>query len=254
MARVRLIHWRAAEAVRYIELLEDAGYQVEYSEAFQPALMRAWRDSPPDAFVFDLSRMPSHCREIAIALRQSKATRIVPMIFCEGVLEKIEKTRSLLPDAAYCEFTKLKSVLKAALKSGPKQVVVPAAMMDRYAGRTTAQKLGVREGSRVRLIDAPHDHKALGKLPAGVEFIESGAADVTLCFATEPTELQERLSELRAVAGQTKLWICWKKGKGTAGGVSERFVRESGIALGLVDYKICSVSDIWSGLLFSRKS
>ena len=118
-----------------------------------------------------------------------------------------------------------------------------------------AQKLGIKEGSRVRLIDAPRDlYKALGELPADVEFVESGAADVTLCFATEPADLQERLSELRAVAAQTKLWICWKKGKGTTGGVSERLVRQSGIALGLVDYKICSVSDIWSGLLFSRKS
>lgn len=128
-------------------------------------------------------------------------------------------------------------------------------MMDRYAGRTTAQTLGIKEGSRVRLVDAPRDvYKALGELPTGVESVEGGAADVTLCFATEPAELQERLSELRAVAGQTKLWICWKKGKGTVGGVSERLVRESGIALGLVDYKICSVSDTWSGLLFSRKA
>ena len=133
MARVRLIHWNAADAARYVELLGNAGHQVEYSETFQPALMRTWRESPPDAFVFDLSRLPSHCREIAIALRQSKATRPVPMIFCEGAPEKVEKTRSLLPDAAYCEFTKLKSVLKAALKSGPKQPVVPA-MMDRLCG------------------------------------------------------------------------------------------------------------------------
>lgn len=253
-ARVRLIHWNAAGAARYIDLLADAGYQVEYSHSFQPASMRAWRESPPDAFVFDLSRLPSHCREIAISLRQSKATRAVPMIFCEGLPGKIEQTRSLLPDAAYCRFTQLNDVLRTALESGPKLPVIPVAMMNRYAGRTTAQKLGIKLANRVRLIDAPRDvHKVLGELPDGVEFVEGGAAEVTVCFATDPAELQDRLSELRAVAGRTKLWICWKKGKGTAGGVSERLVRECGIALGLVDYKVCSVNDTWSGLLFSRR-
>jgi hypothetical protein len=84
--------------------------------------------------------------------------------------------------------------------------------------------------------------------------VDAGPAEVTLCFATDPAELQAQLTELRSLAAKTKLWFCWKKGKGTAGGVSERLVRETGLALGLVDYKICSISDVWSGLLFSRKA
>jgi hypothetical protein len=30
-------------------------------------------------------------------------------------------------------------------------------------------------------------------------------------------------------------------------------VRESALAVGLVDYKICSVNEVWTGLLFTRK-
>jgi hypothetical protein len=30
-------------------------------------------------------------------------------------------------------------------------------------------------------------------------------------------------------------------------------IREEAAAVGLVDYKICSVNDIWSGMLFARR-
>ncbi len=254
MLRLRLIHWNAAEAAPYLTLLKEAGHRVEYSPEFSPQLMREWRAAPPDAFIIDLSRLPSHGREIAIALRQSKATRCIPLLFCEGEGEKVAKTRALLPDAAFCKVSRLKSALRTATRSAPKTPEVPLAMMDRYAARTTAQKLGIRAGNTVALLEAGRDMPAaLGALPECVTFVETGAA-VTLCFVTDPNDLQRRISDLRSLAAQTKLWICWKKGKWAEGGVTERLVRETGIALGLVDYKICSVSDVWSGLLFAAKA
>jgi CheY-like chemotaxis protein len=253
MSRLRLIHWNAAEAARYLTLLRKAGHRVEYSPEFSPQLMRDWRKSPPDAFVVDLSRLPSHGREIATALRQSKATRPVPIVFCEGESEKVAKTREMLPDALYCQFGQLRSTVRTALRGGSSSQVVPTAMMDRYAGRTCAQKLGIRCGDAVCLIEPPRDMpNALGDLPADVTFVESPAA-VTLCFATDPQDLRRQLSELRSHASKTKLWVCWKKGKSAEGGVSERLVRETGLSLGLVDYKICAVSPVWSGLLFAAK-
>jgi CheY-like chemotaxis protein len=254
MLRLRLIHWNAAEAAPYLTVLKEAGHRVEYSPEFSPHLMREWRAAPPDAFIIDLSRRASHGREIAIALRQSKATRNIPLLFCEGEEEKVAKTRALLPDAAFCRFSCLKSALRTATRSAPKAPTVPVAMMDRYAGRTTAQKLGIRSGGAVALLDAGRDMPAaLGELPEGVTFVETGGA-VTLCFVTDAHELRRQISNLRSLAAQTKLWICWKKGKSAEGGVTERLVRETGIALGLVDYKICSVSEVWSGLLFAAKT
>jgi CheY-like chemotaxis protein len=254
MSRLRLIHWNAAEADRYLKLLKKAGHRVEYLPEFSPQLMREWRTSPPDAFVIDLTRLPSHGREIAIALRQSKATRRIPIVFCEGEDEKVAKTRAVLPDAVYCEFSRLKSSLRTAIRSAPETPAVPAAMMDRYAGRTTAQKLGIKKGDSVCLIEAPREVPgALGALPEGVTFVESPPAAVTLLFATDPQELRRQLAEWRSLAEETKFWVCWRKGKFAQEGISERFVRETGIALGLVDYKICSVSEVWSGLLFAGK-
>jgi CheY-like chemotaxis protein len=253
MSRLRLIHWNAGEAARYLKLLKEAGHRVEYSPEFSPPLLREWRASPPDAFVIDLTRLPSHGREIAVALRQSKGTSAIPIVFCEGEEEKIAKTRALLPDAVYCPFSRLKSNLRK-LGSARSAPVVPVAMMERYAGRTTAQKLGIRAGDAVCLLAAPREMpSALGDLPADVTFVESPPAAVTLFFATDPHTLRQELSELRSVAAQTKLWVCWKKGKANESGVSEPLVRETGISLGLVDYKICSVSNVWSGLLFAVK-
>jgi len=63
--------------------------------------------------------------------------------------------------------------------------------------------------------------------------------------------MQRELSKLRSLAAQTKLWVCWKKGKSRENGFGENLVRETGLALGLVDYKVCSINEVWSGLLFA---
>lgn len=257
MARVRLLHWRSAEAAAHVEALRSAGYEVEYEEQFRPGLMKAWRASPPDAFVIDLSRLPSQGREIAIALRQSPATRHVPIVFCGGTDEKIDRVRRDLPDAGYCTASKLSSSLRAAIKTPPLHPVKPVQMMDRYASRSTAQKLGITASSTVALFDPPRDFlKVLGALPSNVEFAEefSDKAAVTLCFVVNADSLRSVLSRVRPLASASKLWILWRKGalgKGT--GVTENFVRNEAIDLGLVDYKICSVNEVWSAMLFAAK-
>jgi hypothetical protein len=62
------------------------------------------------------------------------------------------------------------------------------------------------------------------------------------------------LSRLQHLAGQSKLWILWQKGgKAAAGDVTETGVRQHALDLGLVDYKICSVNNVWTGMLFAVK-
>jgi hypothetical protein len=53
----------------------------------------------------------------------------------------------------------------------------------------------------------------------------------------------------------SRIWILYPKqqtGKSTSG-LTQTLIRESAIAVGLVDYKICSVNEVWTGLLFTRK-
>jgi hypothetical protein len=108
----------------------------------------------------------------------------------------------------------------------------------------------------VSVIDPPRDYLAvLGDLPAGVEFTddERSPAAVTLCFVHDLPSLQARMSDLRIRARTGKLWFCWRKGKAAAGGVSDSSIRATGISLGLVDYKVCSLNSAWSGMLFALR-
>src|SRR5437763_9419393 len=140
MSRVRFLHWNANEAGVYIELLRTGGFDVEYDPEFRPSMMRTWRESPPQAFVIDLSRLPSQGREIAVALRQFPATRSIPIVFCEGLKDKVNRIKAELPDAVFCDRATLLSGVRKAIAKPPINPVKPVAMMDRYASRTAAQK------------------------------------------------------------------------------------------------------------------
>jgi len=256
MARIRLLHWNAAEAAKYLAALGARGHTVQYDQDVDSASLREWRAKPPEAFVIDLSRLPARGREIAIALRQSPATRGVPLVFCEGAPNKVDETRAFLPDAVYCGFSKLRGAVRRALSAPPREAAVPMPMMKRYAGRTTAQKLGIEAASTVAVVDPPRDFLAvLGDLPAGVEFAEDerAPAALTLCFVQDLPSLQARMSELRPRARTSKLWFCWRKGKSAASGLSDNSIRATGISLGLVDYKVCSLNLVWSGMLFAPR-
>jgi len=256
MARIRLLHWKASEASKYLSTLAALGHTVQYHGDFDARSLRDWRARPPDAFIIDLSRLPAQGREIAIALRQSPATRVVPLVFCQGAPDKVEKIRALLPDALYCEFSKLRGVLRQALARAPAVVTVPAAMMERYKTRTPAQKLGIAPGNTVAVVDPPSNYLSiLGDLPENVKFTEDngGQARVTLCFVHDLPSLEACMSELRSTARTSKLWFSWRKGKTAVNGVSGYSIRATGVSLGLVDYKICSLNQAWSGMLFALK-
>lgn len=79
-----------------------------------------------------------------------------------------------------------------------------------------------------------------------------GPLDFVHLFTKSRTELEremKRVSKMLAPAGM--LWISWpKKASGVATDLTENIIRETGLALGLVDVKVCAVTDVWSGLKF----
>jgi DNA-binding NarL/FixJ family response regulator len=252
MPRVRLVHWKASEAAALLAALRAAGHEVDYDEGLASDGFRAIRKSPPDAFVIDLSRLPSHGREAATFFRGQKTTRHIPIVFVGGAPEKVEAIRKVLPDAMYTAPERLASALLTALAERPASPVVPAQMMARYTSRSAAQKLGIREGSTAALIDPPRNYASvIGELPAGAALEETPEVrcPITLWFVDHAAACRASLPHMRQIAGRTKLWILWRKGSD----VTQAFLRESAAAVGLVDYKICSVDANWSGMLFARR-
>jgi hypothetical protein len=255
MPRVRIIHWKPAEAAGLIDSVRAAGFTPEYdAEMNGPAISRAIRAHLPDAVLIDLSRLPSHGREVGIWLRGIKATRHIPLVFVNGEGEKLERVRKDLPDAAFATPADLKNVLKTSCHGLADAPLVPTQMMERYKEKPAAQKLGIIAGSTVAVMNAPRDYThALGPLPEGVDIFEDPRSvhPVTLWFILDLEMLLAALPRMRAIAPKTKLWIVWRKGK--EGRVSQNTIRETAIEGGLVDYKICSLDAHWSGILFARK-
>jgi hypothetical protein len=179
----------------------------------------------------------------------------VSFLFVDGAPEKVEAIRKIIPDAIYTTRERLCAALAKAIEHPPAAPVVPVQMMDRYGTRTTAQKLGVKEGCRVALLAAPRDYSAvLGPMPEGVELCEEpdDVCAVTLWFVEDAAIYRSTLPRMRRLAAQTKLWVIWPKG-GQQAGITQQLIRETALAVGLVDYKICSVNGRWSAIAFARK-
>ena len=56
---------------------------------------------------------------------------------------------------------------------------------------------------------------------------------------------------MRAIAGKTKLWVI--RPKGPRSELNEKFLRQAGNEVGLVDYKICAIDGQWTGMIFARR-
>ncbi|PYS70429.1 MAG: hypothetical protein DMF73_12885 [Acidobacteria bacterium] len=55
----------------------------------------------------------------------------------------------------------------------------------------------------------------------------------------------------RKIKPNGMLWMSWpKKTSGVQTDLTENIVRDIGLAVGLVDVKVCAVDDVWSGLKF----
>ena len=124
-----------------------------------------------------------------------------------------------------------------------------------YSGTPLAKKLGIKEGSRIALVNAPKDFQSeLGGLPHGVEFLKPStkSLDIILFFVTTERALAKDFSKLSArLTANGMIWIAWpKKSSGVATDLTFERVQRIGLDAGLVDVKICAVDDTWSGLKF----
>ncbi len=256
MYRLRLIHWKAAEAEAKIERLRSAGYEVVFDES-PPDVLKGLRGDPPSAVVIDLSRLPAQGRDVALAVRHYKSTRHLPVVFVDGDPAKVERIRQQVPDAVYTTWSKIRGAVKHAVANPPEEPTSPRTLLDGYSGTPLIKKLGIKQGSTVSLVGAPDGFESvLGNLPAGAVLRRhsKGKRDLTIWFAKSRAELEKRIAAIGSSLGKDGLWIAWpKKSSGVLSDLTQAAVREIGLASGLVDYKISSIDATWSGLKFTRR-
>lgn len=130
--------------------------------------------------------------------------------------------------------------------------------MPGYSGTPLPKKLGIKDGARVRVFDMPEDVRAeLKESLSHCEILPDGKsqADFMMLFTKSKNELSAKFGQItKQLATAGMLWISWpKKSSGVATDVTEDVVRGIGLAAGLVDVKVCAVTDVWSGLKFVRR-
>lgn len=256
MRHVVLIHWKPEEAGERADKLRQAGMTVEVVRPQDGKAVRALASRPPDAFLIDLSRLPSQGQAVGIELRKTAGTRRVPLVFVGGEEAKVERVFRVLADAAFLSWKELPAGLEAAIRGTPARPATPDAMAG-YSGTPLPKKLGIKAGTVVALLGAPEGFEAkLEPLPEGVGVKrQARSANRVLFFVDSVAALKKRFAAAaRVVEDGGGLWVVWpKKASGRQTDLTETVVREFGLAAGWVDYKICAVDQTWSGLQFARR-
>jgi len=258
MPHIRLIHWNQTEAKQKAQILQSAGYTVNY-EPLTPQRLKELKNNPPDAIVIDLTRLPMQGRDIAITIRHNKATHSVPIVFVEGDPQKLVHVKTQLPDATYTDYKQIQSTLKQTLAHPPKVTVVPTSIFEQYKDTPLAKKLGIKPNTTIALINPPQDFiKTLGKLPKGTIMTKTPneKPHIVIWFTKTWKDLETDITKIATpLTPAAKLWIAWPKKQAIeiATDLTQATVRKTGLAHGLVDYKICAINKTWSALLFTKR-
>ena len=127
--------------------------------------------------------------------------------------------------------------------------------MPGYSGTPLAKKLGIKDDFRAALLHMPDDVKtelrdALGK--CRIQPITGSDLDFIFLFSKSRAGLELELRRAaKALAPAGMLWISWpKKSSGVATDLTEDAIRQLGLDAGLMDIKVCAVTEVWSGLKF----
>lgn len=259
MAHVVLVHWDPGSTQERLERLRRCGHRAASFVPRGAPSLAGLAAAPPEAVVIDLSRLPSQGVAVAVALRQRKGTRQVPLLFVDGSAEAVARARRTLPDVAWARWNGIGGAIKRALaQERPAAPVVPGTM-DGYSGTPLVKKLGIKPGSRLALLGAPQGfERSLVGLPDGVRIERRSIArcQVAIRFFRSARELEKGCPALAArLPVGARLWVAWpKQSSGLATDLTQALVRERGLATGLVDFKICAIDATWSGLCFAHRA
>ena len=122
-----------------------------------------------------------------------------------------------------------------------------------YSGTPLFKKLGIKANHKVYLQNPPENYLSLlGILPENVAFLESlnEKANLIHLFAERAEEMENALFMFKdQIVKDGCIWVSWyKKAAKIPTDITEDIIRETALALGLVDIKVCAVDEKWSGL------
>ncbi len=256
-SRICLLHWNRTEAEERAAHLTSEGFQVEVVVPGGLQFLRTLKRDPPEAIVISLDRLPMQGRDVALTIRLDKQVRRIPMLFAGGASAKVARVKESLPDAGYAAWSEISGAIRRTMENPPAQPMVPASLLAAYANAPLAKKLTLRPDSVVGLIDPPDGFADLVlSLAPNVQLEDRPKPKCNLLFwfVRSGVELDSNIGLVAGFVQKGSLWILWpKRASGVDSGLSPQRLRIAAMAEGLVDYKICSLDQRWSGMLFTRR-
>jgi hypothetical protein len=123
-----------------------------------------------------------------------------------------------------------------------------------YSKKPLAAKLGIKEGSKIHIVNPPRYYLNALEIPQRVTLASTlkGPLEFIHFFTKSRKELELQFPILKQeLLRGGMLWISWPKGSSKVEtDLNEGVVREVGLKNGLVDIKVCAVDETWSGLKF----
>ncbi len=129
-----------------------------------------------------------------------------------------------------------------------------------YSQRPLAEKLGIKAGQTIAVLNPPLNYlELLEGLPPGVVIEHKLSIGLPFIhfFCTQRSQLEASFPGLREALTQTGMvWISWPKRTvpkhliKVPTDLDENFIRDLGLACGLVDVKVAAIDATWSGLKF----
>jgi len=122
-----------------------------------------------------------------------------------------------------------------------------------YSGTPLAKKLSLKDGMRVWFDDMPdsvREEVAAEGLELHLLTSPDAPIDAAHIFVTSRGELEGKLHELLPLLDRAgTIWVSWpKRAAKVPTDITEDVIRDVALPMHLVDVKVCSVDDIWSGL------
>jgi hypothetical protein len=123
-----------------------------------------------------------------------------------------------------------------------------------YSETPLIRKLGIKAGFNIAFVNAPVDFFDELTLPREVKVNSRSKRplDFVLLFVKREEDLQKKFAEYaQRLTPAGMIWVAWpKKSSAVTTDLSFTNVQTIGLATGLVDIKVCAVSEVWSGLKF----
>jgi hypothetical protein len=120
-----------------------------------------------------------------------------------------------------------------------------------YSGTPLIKKLGIKPGIKLLLLGAPEQYFDWLEMVIPL-FKKNERPDLVHLFAKSYKSFENEMKKLEPVYNenpQLTIWVSWyKKSAKITTDITEDDIRNYALKNGLVDVKVCAVSEEWSGL------